>query len=920
MTYLSAQPAKLFGREVELRDLAGRIVAARGGAGGALLVRGAPGIGKTSLLEAARAQASADGFQVLSATGVQSETHLPFAGLHQLLGPVLHDIDLLPVSYAKALQGAFGLIDEPVAGHHLVAMSMLQLLGESADRAPLLLLVDDAQWLDSSSAGALAFLARRLESDPIVLLTALRDGFESPFLEAGIPNLAIGALTDAQSEALLDARSLSPDPVLRDRVLRNAAGNPLALVELSTAIRSTIDAERVLLRSELPLTARLERAFADRLSGLAAETRCFLRVAAADDRGLLSELLAAASKLADRQLTLKVATEAKAASFVEINGSEVRFCHPLMRSAILETMNIEERQQAHAALAATLVGDPDRSAWHRAAAVVGTSDEIAAELDVIARRAIRRGAVGVAVEAIFRALRFVDQPEKRAALLVRAATLAWSAGRPGEVHRLLDLIDDESVPAWHRSDLASLREAHGRGTWPEASKIVDFIEAADQLRAQGDVYNGLKVLFRIAQRLHWSNPDDEPCKALVSTLGRFSVPEDEPAYIATLGLASPVEHGATVLQWLSDEPKPRKDYETPAFYLAQAAFAVGDLVRADRFLEELIQSFRARGALGALPGNLVIQTWMKIHRGDWRAADSMAIEATHLAEEMGQKVWTAVANLASATIAAYRGLTDRAEALAIAGEMLLSPTGANPVLATLQWPRGAAALATGRYDAAFHYLRRIFDFSDHAFNYSIRNWVLVDLVEAGVHSGHEREMEPIVGELERIGAKSHSPQLEGALRYARAALSPDGNEEVFRADDELAAWPFTRARLQLTYGIWLRRQRRPADARTPLRAARDAFDALGAVPWGERARQELRASGETSRRRTYELIDALSPQELQIAQLAAQGLSNKEIGQQLFVSHRTISTHLYRIFPKLGITARAQLRDALKGLSSQPSS
>jgi len=320
--------------------------------------------------------------------------------------------------------------------------------------------------------------------------------------------------------------------------------------------------------------------------------------------------------------------------------------------------------------------------------------------------------------------------------------------------------------------------------------------------------------------------------------------------------------------------------------------------------------------LGGLAGTLALQAWVKIHRGDWKSAESMAGEAARMAEETGQKVWMSEANFASATVAGYRGETDRADRLAADGEALL-PVGAHAERAMLQWARGANALGAGRYDEAFQHLSRIFDPSDQAFNHPIRNWVLVDLVEAAVHARHEGEVTLIVAELGRVADTSRSPQLQSALRYARAALSPEGNEAAFLEADDPAASPFNRARLQLACGVWLRRQRRPADSRAPLRAARDAFDSLGATPWGERARQELRASGEISRRRTYDLIDALSPQELQIAQLAAEGMSNKEIGQQLFVSHRTVTTHLYRIFPKLGITARGQLRAALQGTSPQ---
>jgi ATP/maltotriose-dependent transcriptional regulator MalT len=385
-------------------------------------------------------------------------------------------------------------------------------------------------------------------------------------------------------------------------------------------------------------------------------------------------------------------------------------------------------------------------------------------------------------------------------------------------------------------------------------------------------------------------------------------------------MADPVGHGAYVIERVSRGWKEHPEHlGNDAHNLGMAAQAVGDFLHAERFLEVEIQQRRALGWLGQLGLSLVSQSWTKIQRGDWKQAGSMANEAVRLTEETQQPLWMAAAHLAGATIAAYRGDVPLALKLAAEGERELLPRGASPMLALVQYPRGAAALAAGHYDEAYQHLRRIFDPADSAYHPHLRSWALVDLAEAAVQSGHEDEATRVVRDLDPIAAKSRSPLLLGALSFAHRVLSPD--QAVFEASQAaIADFPFILARLQLAYGLWLRRQRRPADARTPLRAARDAFDALGAVPWGERARQELRASGETSRRRTHDLTDALSPQELQIAQLAAAGLSNKEIGHQLFLSHRTIGSHLYRIFPKLGVTTRSHLRAALQDRSSQSSS
>jgi ATP/maltotriose-dependent transcriptional regulator MalT len=446
---------------------------------------------------------------------------------------------------------------------------------------------------------------------------------------------------------------------------------------------------------------------------------------------------------------------------------------------------------------------------------------------------------------------------------------------------------------------------------------------ADKMRAEGDVQRGLQGLLTIAYRCWWSNPDEQTRARILAVVERFPVPETDARLIYVLALAGPVERGAIVVERVSRHwSELPRDIGPEAQLLGVACMAVGDFVHAELFMDSSIDYCRTHGMLGVLVTKLAMQAWIKIPRGDWKRALSMASEGARIADEIAQTNWSTIANLAVATVSAYRGDIAGAEALAAAGDQVLLPLGATSTLALLQCSRGAVALADGRHEEAYQHLRRIFDPADSAYHPHVRSWALVDLVEAAVHSGHGDEAAIFVKDLEKVAARSCSPLLQAGLEFARPVLSPDDHEAEFRASlgAGLASWPFTRARLQHAYGLWLRRERRSADSRIPLRAARDAFDALGAVPWGERARQELRASGETSRRRTYDLSDALSPQELQIAQLAAAGLSNKEIGRQLFLSHRTISSHLYRIFPKLGITARSHLRAALQDSSTRPPS
>jgi ATP/maltotriose-dependent transcriptional regulator MalT len=348
--------------------------------------------------------------------------------------------------------------------------------------------------------------------------------------------------------------------------------------------------------------------------------------------------------------------------------------------------------------------------------------------------------------------------------------------------------------------------------------------------------------------------------------------------------------------------------------LGAAATAVGAFDHSHGFLQTSVNGLRAEGRLGLLAQALVSQAWAAFFLGDWKLAIPAAEEASRLARETGQPRWAAAAQLSESTLAAVRGDYDAADPLAAEAEPLLLPMAAHPTMAFVQLARGLAALSRGRHTDAYDHLRRIFDPTDIAYHPFVRCWTIGDLAEAAARCGHTEEARALVETLNPIAEKSCSPLLRVAMAYARPLLADDQDAEaLYQAglSAELSAWPLFRARLLLAYGSWLRRQQRVAESRAPLRAARQAFDALGAIPWGERARQELRASGERSRQRTPEAWNQLSPQELQIARMAGDGLTNREIGQNLYLSHRTISSHLYRVFPKLGVTSRSQLNAVL---------
>jgi ATP/maltotriose-dependent transcriptional regulator MalT len=395
----------------------------------------------------------------------------------------------------------------------------------------------------------------------------------------------------------------------------------------------------------------------------------------------------------------------------------------------------------------------------------------------------------------------------------------------------------------------------------------------------------------------------------------------DPSVLAILAFAAPVEQGRDVMCRLATAP-PGRSGQLEAIRLAgSAAITLGAFDLAAGFLEASVTGLRPEGRLSHLARSLIQRAWAAVFLGNWPLAAQDLDEGERLARETAQPQWEAEAQARKAMLAGLRGEHDLAESLAGDAQRTLLPIGGSFILASVQWARGLIALGRGRPAEAYDHLQRMMDPGDPAYHYFMRCWVIADLAEAAVQSGHRDAVRAVMEELQSVAQQTPSPWLHVALRYARPLLADDEEagalfQEGLSAD--MAAWPFYQARLQLAYGTWLRRRRRAVESRALLRAARDTFDALGARPWGERARQELRASGETSRQRAVDVWDQLSPQELQIAQMAARGLSNREIGQRLFLSHRTVGFHLYRIFPKLGITSRSELRAALR--ASAPAS
>ncbi len=902
---------ELIGRSAEIARIDAVLDGVRN-RGGALLISGEPGIGKSALLDRARGRASTLGARTLATVGIESESELAFAGLHQLLLPVANRIDGLPDPQRQVIDAAFGVNDLVEPDPFRVALAVYRLISDAADSSALLLIADDAHWLDRSSLDVLSFIARRLDNEPVVFIAGLRDGHSTALEEAGLPTLHLERLSALDSERLLDcvAPALAQD--LRSRVLAEAAGNPLGLVELARAMPDSLDSIG-LLSPPATLTARLERGFGARLAGLGHDTRLVLLAAALDGRASIEELLSAASLVRGHEVALSALDGAAAPGLAQAQGSEVRFAHPLIRSAVQASAPPAERLDMYAALAA-VVSDPERRLWHRAAAAVGPDEEVASALEAQAQVARRRGAVMVAAAALERAAMLTAQPGRKGRRLVRAAELVYDLGRIDVVSGLLRQAQSLDLNPVEGARVAWLQQMISGEVWIEKGAARTFVRIADRLLAGGDPDTALQSLVPIAHRCWWTRSRVRTRQYIVDAAESIGFADDDPRLLAVVAMADP-EATATSVRRRMARIRPQEISDpVAAMYLGIAAEKAGDFARGSLFLSRAVERLREQGRLGLLTQALVHYAWAATQTGTWEAAESAGAEAAALADDTRQPQFGLTGQLLGALAAAHRGGEADLDAALTGPERALRAMRGGPLLAPAHLSRGADAIGGGRHEEAFRHLWPVFDEAAPEFHRFMRWPALLDLAEAGALSGQSECVAGVIAELEVVAARAAPPVLVVGLTCAQPLVASDQDAEaLFRIalEQDLTDFPFQRARTLFSFGRWLRRQRRSAESRHPLREAIELFDGLGATSWSGRARQELRASGEVIGRRTPDARDRLTAQELQIAQLAAQGLSNREIGDRLFLSHRTIGSHLYRIFPKLGITGRGQLRDAL---------
>ncbi|MDG4795722.1 AAA family ATPase [Micromonospora sp. WMMD1082] len=897
---------RLIGRDVELARIEELLRRTDSGGGGALLLQGEPGAGKSALLAAATAAASSRRMRVLGCVGAATETHLPYAGLQQALRPVLPMVDQLRPAQRNALGAALGLTDGTVQGPFRVGLATLELLTWYAAERPVLLTVDDIQWLDRSTCDVLAFVARRLSHDPVVMISAGRaqELADNPIASIDLSSARLGALAEPDAAALIRRHAADlPGDVLR-RVLSASSGNPLALVELPKALRHS--STEVLAGSGLPLTARLERAFGEQFDDLPADAQAVLAAAALNDGGSAAEASEAAARLTGMGAGVDTLAAAETRGMVTIANGRLSFRHPLVRSAICQSVSPARRREVHAALA-DVVADPVRRLWHRADASAGPDDGLAAELEQLSTRLLQRGSPATAAAALERAAGLSSADSERGRRLIIAVHIHSGSGAYEDATRLTNLPQLPS-DALTRSYLRIVRQ-FTEGRWMSAESIPTLVEAARRFHAAGATEAAMLALLGATTAGWWGDASAEACSPLLAIAQSLPVPADHPAQILVSAMAEQHERGPEILRQLRDLPLGGPDRGIHALVeIGTALGYLGALPDYYRLMATVADSTRADGQFALLAMVQAMQSWVGLLLGRAGAAAAAAAECRSLSPPSGPERTSELARLAEAMLAARRGEVDKAESAAAVAEAALLRAGAHPLLALVQMVRGTAALATGEFESAYAHLVRIFDPSDIAYNDRMKAYAVVELVESATLARCPERVRDLHRQWAAEAERTGSPHLTIGVAVTAPVLSADPQtafDAVFT--DALNQWPVHRAKVLLAYGRWLRRNRRISESRATLRAAQDLFDALEMPPWSERAAQELRASGTQARGRPAVTPGRLTPQERQIAILAAEGLTNAEIAEKLYLSFRTVRTHLYHIFPKLGVTSRTEL-------------
>lgn len=885
----------LYGRSPEVQRIRTLLGAARRGNSGALAITAEAGEGKSALLRYAAEQAP--DWRILRCSGVESESELPFAGLHQLLGSAVDRLDTLPEPQHSALGGALGLCPAEGADRFLIGVATLTLLAELSATGPVLCLIDDAQWLDRPSADVLRFAARRLGVEGIVMLFAGRREFEV----GGLRELRLAPIDTAAATALLNERW--PDLTLdqRERVLGEAAGNPLALLEFPRMDRDASPAE------PLPLPMRLQSGYQRQIAEQRVNVRTALLVVAAEESGDLGVVLRALALLGHDNEALAAAEQS---DMVAITGQSVVFRHPLRRSAAYHGATFTERLAVHAAIARVLVDDPARSAWHLAAASTGPDEIVAAALESAAEHARERTGHASAAAALERAARFTPDPAVRARRLVLAVETAAQAGLTERAVRLADAAQQLPLEPVQRArvlgsraliefEFGSLRKAHQLAL--EAAEEVTavdvemaawlFVEAGRIAWTSGNIA-GVQDAYRRLSAI----PADSICTPHSALRGGVAMLSGDLVLAITLIRANVAFSEHVPIEMIS----------LRLAFALQAAL-IGDMPIARTQLTELAELIHKRGMIGWYPAVGCTLATAEFILGRLRDAELVATNTVRIAADIGQPARVAGAEAVLALVAAVRG--DEARCRELAERNLRSAPGDyNAVDIThCEWALALLDLGLGRHEQSLARFEALYQAPAQARGHWLD--LLSDLIEAAVRLRRPERALGALAEIEEWAAALAAPWAEALMLSCQGMIRGDGEilAQALKLHAAADRW-YDHARTALVYGEWLRRERRMNEARVHLRLALETFARIGATVWADRARVELRAAGAGALPEPDNNLTALlTPQELQVVRLAAGGATNKEIAAQLFLSPKTVGHHLYRAFPKLGVSNRVEL-------------
>jgi DNA-binding CsgD family transcriptional regulator len=909
----------LHGRERERAHLAALVEQARAGTAAVLVVRGEPGVGKTALLRdlttAQQQAAPGGGTRVLRTAGVESESPLPYAALHRLLRPVA-SFDRLPAPQARALRVAFGLEGGPTVEPFLIGVATLSVLTDTAEHdGPILCVVDDAQWLDSASAAALLFAARQLSADPVAMVFAARtdETGAAAFTPQGLPVLQLDGLDHGAARQLLDERSGDPLPdEIADRLVSDTGGNPLALLELPTGLSPAQLHGEAPLPQRLTLTAGVERAFLDRCRRLSEQVQTLLLVAAADATGRVDTVRQAASVLGVQAPAWE---DAERSGLLTTTGEAVAVRHPLVRSAVYQAATSFERRQAHRALAdAVGQDDPDRATWHRAVAADGPDAEVADALHQVAVRAEQRGGHLGAADAFERSATLTVNESARATRLFGAARTAWAAGQATRARVLSASARELASDPLLRADIDRLRariEIYV-GSAADAHRI--FTVAA---RTVADVDQGRGLEMASAAALTRTYGGDSGAALPDDVLALLLTPTDgDTARTVCLRLLLGTLTSSAEGDWATASATLERALEAGRRVedldvmgnLGNTALNLGHDDGARFFYSAMVSSARELGAGMVVIYGLERLAFAQLPAAQWAGVRSSADEALALARSVGQPTLTAAPLAWLTLLAALTGRDDFDHHLTELEAVVASqPLGilADPVHDLTRWAKGTRAAADGDAPAALHHLAAMRV-------PALQRMATVDRIDAAVRAGARDQALARVAELTPFATATHRSWALADIDLGRALTVTDPAEAVHAFEGALdhyrhASRPYDLARAQLAYGEFLRRTNRRVDARAHLRSALETFTDLGAAPLVARATQELRASGETARKRDPSTLLDLTPMERRVAQLVSTGLSNKDVAAQCWVSPRTVAFHLRNVFTKVGVSSRTEL-------------